>query len=45
MVNDLSKLPKLRKLDLSFLINAYKDCPNKDDFLIHFLINLLVIMT
>ena len=29
---DLSKLPILRKLDLSFLINAYKDCPNKDFF-------------
>ena len=29
---DLSKLPRLRKLDLSFLINAYKDCPNKEIF-------------
>tara|TARA_Y100000813_G_scaffold55340_1_gene38742 strand:+ start:1681 stop:2826 length:1146 start_codon:yes stop_codon:yes gene_type:complete len=29
---DLSKFPRLRKLDLSFLINAYKDCPNKDFF-------------
>ena len=37
--NDLSNSAKLSKIDLSFLIDAYKECPNKDDFSIHFLIN------
>ena len=30
--NDLSNSAKLREIDLSFLIDAYKECPNKDDF-------------
>lgn len=30
--NDLSNSAKLSKIDLSFLIDAYKECPNKDDF-------------
>jgi uncharacterized protein YbbC (DUF1343 family) len=29
---DLSQLPKLSQLDLSFLIDAYKACPEKEDF-------------
>ena len=29
---DLSNSDKLSKIDLSFLIDAYKECPNKDDF-------------
>ena len=29
---DLSNSAKLSKIDLSFLIDAYKECPNKDDF-------------
>jgi uncharacterized protein YbbC (DUF1343 family) len=29
---DLRQLPKLSQLDLSFLIDAYKACPEKEDF-------------